>query len=179
MPHPLFPKLQASCELLGWKSWIEAPQTADDIEQMHILIHVDDQTRNYVVRLLVSGDSPEAGGDKNALQLLDLAVILPFRIAEGAIPDTARLLASINLANVIGAFTLSEVDRVVLLRYGWHAVASELVPARVVRLLDMFDYQCQESAPLIEKVATGAASFDQIAAAVREVANTNTMGSAS
>ncbi|MPM75627.1 hypothetical protein SDC9_122621 [bioreactor metagenome] len=166
MAHPLFAKLQASCELLGWKSWIEEAQSADDIAQMHVLIHVDDQVRNYVVRLLVSGDD---AADASSMQLLDLAVILPFRVADGALADTARLLASINLANVIGAFALSEADRVVILRYGWHAVASELQPNRVVRLLDMFDYQCQDSAALIEQVATGAVTFDQIGQAVREL----------
>jgi hypothetical protein len=164
MSNTLFAQLQAACELASFPCWIEPAAEESSMEQMHVLLHVDEQERNYMARLMLVAD---ATAPADTIALLDMALIFPFPVESSRMADTARLASALNLSSLIGAFAVAEADKVVTLRAPWHAPLADMNAAHVMPLLDMLRYNATESAEIIEKVASGALAFDEVLDTVR------------
>jgi len=137
------------------------------VEQMHVLVHVDERGRNYLVRLLADLSALPAGAPPRATRFVDMALILPFQVEAAANVEVLRLLNAVNLGGLIGAFALSELDRVVLVRHTWHAPLEDIKASSAFALLQLLALSARETGPMIEQVATGAIRFDEIVSAVR------------
>jgi hypothetical protein len=164
MNTPLFAQLKAACEIAAYPSWVEPATDDAPIAQMHVLLHVDDNDRNFMARLMVICDDQAA---PDSIALLDMALIFPFPVQADRIADTARLTCALNLASHIGAFAVAEADKVIMLRAPWHAPLADMNAAHVMPLLDRLRANALESAPLLEQVASGALPFDEVLASVR------------
>jgi hypothetical protein len=164
MNTPLFPQLQAACEIAAYPHWVETATDDDPFDQMHVLLHVDDNDRNFMARLMVICDA-EAAPD--SIALLDIALMFPFPVHAERIADTARLASALNLASHIGAFAVAEADKVVMLRAAWHAPLADMNAAHAMPLLERFRANALESAAILEKVASGALPFDEVLDSVR------------
>ena len=163
---PFFTQLQAVCKLAGWNAWIEPPEEGALLAVMYVLVHVDEQERNYLIRLVADLESPPEGEEPPGPRLVDMVLILPFQVQVAAVPDTTRLLNAINLAGLIGTFALHEADRVVLLRFAWHVSLADMDPPHAYPLLQMMAYHAREFAPGIEQMAKGAVAYEQLRAEV-------------
>lgn len=164
MSNSLFTQLQAACELASLPCWIEPADAESTLDQMHVLLHVDEQDRNYMARLMLIAD---ATAPADTIALLDINLIFPFPVQPSRIADTARLASALNLSSLIGAFAVAEADKVVTLRAPWHAPLADMNAAHVMPLLDMLRYNAIESTQVIEKVASGALAFDEVLDTVR------------
>jgi hypothetical protein len=164
MTQVLFAQLQAACELAAYPHWVEPATDDAPFDQMHVLLHVDDNDRNFMARLMLVSDSDAT---PESIALLDMALIFPFPVQADRIADTARLTSALNLASLIGAFAVAEADKVVTLRAAWHAPLADMDAAHVMPLLDMLRHNALESSPIIEKVASGALAYDDVLASVR------------
>lgn len=177
---PFFSQLQKVCELAGWKAWIEPPEEGALLAVMYVLVHVDDQGRNYLIRLVADPEPAAEGGEPSGTRLVEMVLILPFQVQATAVPDTVRLLNAINLAGLIGSFALHEADRLVVLRFAWHVTWADLNPAHAHPLLQRMDYHVRECAPGIEQVAKGLVDYEQVLAAVgQEMKKIQSAGGAS
>jgi hypothetical protein len=165
---PLFKQLQAVCELAGWSAWIEPPEEGSLLVVMYVLVHVDEQERNYLIRLVTDPQPLTEGEGPSGTHLVDMVLILPFQVQTAAVPDTLRLLNAINLAGLIGTLALHENDRVVLLRFAWHTPVTDMTPSHAYPLLQMMAYHARECAPGIEQVAKGEVGYEQLLAAVSQ-----------
>jgi hypothetical protein len=163
---PFFTQLQAVCELAGWKAWIEPPEEGSLLAVMYVLVHVDGQGRNYLIRLVTDPQTLAEGAEPSGTHLVDMVLILPFQVQAAAVPDTTRLINAINLAGLIGSLALHEADRVVLLRFAWHVPVADMNPSHAYPLLQMMAYHARECAPGIEQVAQGVVGYEELLAAV-------------
>lgn len=173
---PFFTQLQAVCELAGWKAWIEPPEEGSLLAVMYVLVHVDEQGRNHLIRLVTDPQTLAEGVEPSGTHLVDMVLILPFQVQAAAVPDTIRLLNAINLAGLIGSFALHEADRVALLRFAWHVPVADMNPAHAYPLLQMMAYHARECAPGIEQVAKGEVGYEELLAAVSQEINKTQSG---
>jgi hypothetical protein len=164
MTITLFAQLEAACKLASLPCWIEPASEDAPFDQMHVLLHVDDNDRNFMARLMLVSDSD---APPESIALLDMALIFPFPVQADRIADTARLTSALNLASLIGAFAVAEADKVVTLRATWHAPLADMDAAHVMPLLDMLRYNATESAGILEQVASGSVAYADVLDTVR------------
>jgi hypothetical protein len=141
-------------------------EQSDEIP-FHLLIagfHQDPKGRD---RFLQFSFLPMTEQDIQAVELLQIYGILPFRLKEGLREQAGLMLLEVNSLLPLGHFGINEEDEVhYRYVYGW-PTAKPVDADEILDIISMGMYMCDMFAEPIEDLATGAKSLTDVRESLR------------
>jgi hypothetical protein len=106
--------------------------------------------------------------------MLQLTMPLPFPVEESALSETALLLHMLNAVTPVGQFILSEQEQSVSYRAVLPHSDEMIEPSVVLEVVNMAQFFCTEYAQVIEPVAAGTSTHQEVAEAALRAAQNST-----
>lgn len=160
--------IQSIFEKLGYLSTLEPAVSSIEGPQLIVNLPEDSKNRARVLSLkhllTISSDSNQ---EKKPVRVV-FHSLFPFTIDEGAINDVAHLLLFLNPFLDLGAFELNEIEKEISLRYVWIFGDDNIDEASAVSIVGSFLLSLTLYSDLIESVATGQKSLNEVLSAIVE-----------
>ncbi|MEO1998571.1 MAG: hypothetical protein ABGZ17_25280 [Planctomycetaceae bacterium] len=164
-------------EEAGYGAWTNPSGPDNQVAQFFCVVHIDEQDRNFVIQGFYPREMAEAMGVEwgdVALKMLQLTMPLPFPVEESALSETALLLHMLNAVTPVGQFILSEQEQSVSYRAVLPHSDEMIEPSVVLEVVNMAQFFCTEYAQVIEPVAAGTSTHQEVAEAALRAAQNST-----
>jgi hypothetical protein len=171
-----FTSFVKALDACGFAAWEESAGPEEPVDCFYCLFHLDEAQRNYLIRAFDVRDLAEkmkSDADVFPVGMLQLTCEFPFAVRPEANSELARLLHQLNMLLPLGTFLLSEAQENVTWRCILPYEDRRLGTDTVVSAVAVAKSTCSQHVPLIEAVAQGECSFDQVLSELNETDDSN------